>query len=673
MTNRGGMAKRWGSAAVLAVMLIFLSGFLPLVPGIPFGSEEALAQTGTISGRVTSASEPGGVENVSVYVLDLTETPETYVSTKADGTYTATVSAPGDYKVKFSDWSNGYITEYYNDKADFDSADTVSVPDGGSVTGIDAYLSSPVTPTVTSITPNTGRNDQVVQVTDLAGSNFQTGAAVHLEREGQPNIYASGVNVVSAARITCTLDLSKAQAGGWDVVVTNTGSKQGRLARGFTITQAPDVDAPGYDFYFAEGYTGAGFQEYLCLGNPQAETASTTITYMFPDGTTQEQSLDVGASSRTTVNVNQVVGENREVSCKIEADQEIVVERPMYFNYQGKWAGGHDTMGAVTTARTWYFAEGYTGAGFDEWICVLNPGDDTAALTFNFQTQEEGEKVVEGFTVAGHSRASFKVNDILGAEYQTSLMLESDQPIVAERPMYFDYGGTAARGWQGGHCVIGVHELSGQYYFAEGTTRDNFEEWLTLQNPGDEGINVDASYQLGVGQEDTVDKSYYLEPASRSTVFVPNEVGYENDVSVYLSSPSLFLAERPMYFDYGYLDLSAQGGHCVIGASEIGDRWFLAEGYTGDGFNQWLCLQNAGDQDAQVTITYYTQEEGALDPRETTVPAGTRGTVMVNVDAGPGYQLSCQVESTQPIMVERPMYFVFRGWPGGHDVVGYMP
>ncbi len=25
---------------------------------------------------------------------------------------------------------------------------------------------------------------------------------------------------------------------------------------------------PSYSFYFAEGYTGAGFQEYLCLGNP---------------------------------------------------------------------------------------------------------------------------------------------------------------------------------------------------------------------------------------------------------------------------------------------------------------------------------------------------------------------------------------------------------------------
>jgi hypothetical protein len=46
---------------------------------------------------------------------------------------------------------------------------------------------------------------------------------------------------------------------------------------------------------------------------------------------------------------------------------------------------------------------------------------------------------------------------------------------------------------------------------------------------------------------------------------------------------------------------------------------------------------------------------------------------MVNEDAGPDYQLSTRVRVTKgpSIIVERPMYFIFRGWDGGHDVVGY--
>ncbi|MBC7228868.1 MAG: hypothetical protein H5T74_00550 [Actinobacteria bacterium] len=49
---------------------------------------------------------------------------------------------------------------------------------------------------------------------------------------------------------------------------------------------------------------------------------------------------------------------------------------------------------------------------------------------------------------------------------------------------------------------------------------------------------------------------------------------------------------------------------------------------------------------------------------------------MVNEHAGPGYQLSTRVTvvSGAPIVVERPMYFLFNGlWDGGHDVVGYAP
>ncbi len=55
------------------------------------------------------------------------------------------------------------------------------------------------------------------------------------------------------------------------------------------------------------------------------------------------------------------------------------------------------------------------------------------------------------------------------------------------------------------------------------------------------------------------------------------------------------------------------------------------------------------------------------------MPAGARQTVFVNDDAGSGYQLSARLEVTAgpDIVVERPMYFNFRGWTGGHDVVGF--
>ena len=221
---------------------------------------------------------------------------------------------------------------------------------------------------------------------------------------------------------------------------------------------------------------------------------------------------------------------------------------------------------------------------------------------------------------------------------------------------------------------MGTPSLNKAYYLAEGTTRSGFEEWITLQNPGNTTIAIDAVYQLGPGQGAPVSVSYDVPPSSRRTLYVPDEVGTDKDVSVYLSSTSDFLAERPMYFSYSYPGLAAQGGHCVIGATPTSSEWFLAEGYTGPGFNQWLCLQNPGTSDANVQITYLTQEVGPLPAQDIVLAASSRLTLMVNDTAGADYQLSTKISSDVPIVCERPMYFTYNGvWPGGHDVVGYVP
>ncbi len=430
-------------------------------------------------------------------------------------------------------------------------------------------------------------------------------------------------------------------------------------------------------FFFAEGYTGEGFQEYLCLGQPANTPLEVTVTYLFRDGSSKVEAYSVPANSRFTVNVNGVVGKDKEVSMKCEADFPFIAERPMYFDYTGggaHWTGGHDVVGATRTSDSWYFAEGYTGAGFDEWICVLNPGNNPADLTFRFQTQEEGEKTVAGIGVPAHSRQSFKANDLLGGgSYQTSLKLESSQPVVAERPMYFSYSGTGGWNWTGGHCVMGASTLEKEYYFAEGTTRKGFEEWLTLQNPSLDPIAVNATYLLASG--DPVAKSYTVDPAKRSTIYVPGEVGKDQDVSVYLYADSPFLAERPMYFSYSGLgNWGWTGGHCVIGATAQATDWFFAEGYTGNGFEEWLCIQNPGTAPANVTITYLPEGGTPIVKDPFTVAANSRFTVPVNTNAGAGLAICAKVVSDQPVIVERPMYFNFQGkWSGGHDVVGYTP
>lgn len=424
-------------------------------------------------------------------------------------------------------------------------------------------------------------------------------------------------------------------------------------------------------FYLAEGYTGTDFQEYLCIGNASDANATADVTYMFPDGTTQNDSYNVNANSRFTVDVNSAVGSGKEVSVKVESEcSSMVVERPMYFNYNGVYPGGHDAVAAPSPGGTWYFAEGTTLAGFDEYITVLNPNATPANLTFSYMIEGEGEMVVNS-SVGANSRATFTVRDQVGdGKTGVSLKLGSDQPVVAERPLYFNYVGLGNNNWKGGHCVVGTNSPATDWYFAEGTTRSGFEEWLCMQNPSGAPITVTATYVLGEGQGDPVVKTYDIPAQERNTVSVNQELGADKDVSVTLTCETPFIAERPLYFNYNG---EWPGGHDVLGANGTGDTWFFAEGYTGANFQEYLCIQNPGANDLTAAITYYP-EGGAPIVKQHPVKANSRKTVNVNEDAGANLSISAKVTSDLPVVVERPMYFNFNGmWPGGHDVVGYAP
>jgi len=97
-------------------------------------------------------------------------------------------------------------------------------------------------PTITSITPSSGVNTGTVQITNLAGSNFQTTGTttVKLTKSGQADVNATDVTVVSSSQITCEFDLRTAIATGpWNVVVTNPDSQSGQLSDGFTVNAPP--------------------------------------------------------------------------------------------------------------------------------------------------------------------------------------------------------------------------------------------------------------------------------------------------------------------------------------------------------------------------------------------------------------------------------------------------
>jgi hypothetical protein len=138
---------------VVGALLFLLMGALAPVGFAPLGgTDRACAQAGgEISGTVTSASEPGGMQDVLVhaYSPDLQHGLSTW--TAPDGTYTLGGLFSGDYYVVFIAGPD-YLEQWYSGKDSIDTADSVSVTEGSTTTGIDAFLepAGKISGTVTS-------------------------------------------------------------------------------------------------------------------------------------------------------------------------------------------------------------------------------------------------------------------------------------------------------------------------------------------------------------------------------------------------------------------------------------------------------------------------------------------------------------------------------------------
>ena len=326
---------------------------------------------------------------------------------------------------------------------------------------------------------------------------------------------------------------------------------------------------------------------------------------------------------------------------------------------RAEWSGGHCAGAVPAASRTWFFAEGCTRPGFEEWICVLNPGDEAGDVLFRFLLPH-GEGMPIRTTVSPQSRLTLHVNQAAGAGHDVSVSLESGVPVIAERSVYFRYG---AGGWAGGHCEHGAPAASRTWFFAEGCTREGFETWLCVANPGQTEARVEVDFLLGVGQGENLRTAFDLGPGRRHTLRVNDHVPPDRDVSMRVSSSLPVVAERPMYFNYrGAWD----GGHVALGSAKPSNNWYFAEGCTREGFEEWICLLNPGEREATVRLSFMSPE-GEFQEVNLALPARRRHTVYVNQAAGPGKDLSCEITSTVPVVAERPMYFSYPGNVlGGH-------
>jgi hypothetical protein len=440
------------------------------------------------------------------------------------------------------------------------------------------------------------------------------------------------------------------------------------------VSQPAAAAALPTTWYFAEGTTREGFTEYLSLQNPSAETATVNIIYMTNEGPIGTFVHDIPPVSRGTVYVNGYLDPGLDVSVSVVSDSGLVAERPMYFSYKGKWEGGHVVEGVTATSTDWYFAEGTTMPGFEEWLCIQNPLEEDLQVTVRYFTPTVVEQ--ETYTVLAEHRYTIDVNHEVerlwpGAPYQdVSIHVEAEQGIIAERPMYFAYEGD----WEGGHAVVGETQPGMEWFLAEGCCEWNFETWLCILNPNLETANVTINFRRSDGAPLTP-YTKAVPGLSRYTLYVNDMVG-KGEFSFHITSGQPIVVERPMYFTYKYI---WDGGHDNMALDHAASEWYLSEGSTRHGIETYLCILNPLDVEQTVIVSYMMENSGS-EVVDFTIPANSRYTRNVNDDVGLNHDVSFRVIAFKgpsmaekgEIVVERPMYFLYGGTlPGGSVASGY--
>jgi hypothetical protein len=206
----------------------------------------------------------------------------------------------------------------------------------------------------------------------------------------------------------------------------------------------------------------------------------------------------------------------------------------MYFDHG---QGGHDTLATAEPGKTWYFAAGASRAGFDTWLLLENPGNTPATVRVAFMT-DVGTVVNQPMFVLPHARNSLYTDPLVpNAVY--GMRIESDQPIVAERSVYFDTG-------RAGFDASAVAAPAVEWFLPEGSTAGSFEEQLSVLNPQPQVVNVQVEYRPQEGDAPPPQR-FSVGPTSRMTLDVNPQV-QDTNVALRVIADKPIVVERTTYF-----------------------------------------------------------------------------------------------------------------------------
>jgi hypothetical protein len=299
---------------------------------------------------------------------------------------------------------------------------------------------------------------------------------------------------------------------------------------GATVPAAGSVSSA---WYCAEGTSSAvgRARETVIIGNLEPTTVNATMTVM-PGGETppQTDSYELEPYEQRRVEVAGLA-ESPEPGVVVEVfGGRAVVE------HQVQGIGGDIAVGPCsrTASRTWWFGEGTTDRGAEDWLALFNPFGDDAIVDVTFlddggiQAPEAGQAVV----VPRRSRVSLPIHEIARRQGQLGIHVQTRTGrVVAERTGIFD--GTDTR--TGITMSLGVTGMATTWRLPGMDVGDGTAESVSIANFTDDPARVEIR-RIVDGATTLQPETVELAPSSIQRVEVGANASFGSGYSVEIAS-----------------------------------------------------------------------------------------------------------------------------------------
>jgi autotransporter-associated beta strand protein len=292
----------------------------------------------------------------------------------------------------------------------------------------------------------------------LANPDFQPNTAtVTYLREGESSIVRT-YDLPANSRYTVQA-ADDPELRGRSFGMTVTFARRGIAERAMYFGESPiwkggheslGETATSTTWFLAEGATGAGFDTFILVANPNQEPADVTYTFLSELAAPATITKTIPGLSRLTVNIEAegLSIPDGPVATQVSATRPVIAERAQYWPLSfDAWTETHNSFGVTSPGLKWGLAEGRAGGpeSYQTYILVANAGMEPAHVVIEFLG--DGESDTPG-TVTIDVPAQRRINvPVVGfgtpEDPATTFgaVIFADKPIVVERAMYWNVNG----------------------------------------------------------------------------------------------------------------------------------------------------------------------------------------------------------------------------------------